>query len=696
MEADSQQNEATSLASILVRISRECDVPLEHLRAEQLVAEVRAAWPGEESQRWSKWLREACESLALRCRITSLDADHAIELAQDGAVLVGAYRPQSGLTLLVGTNGTARQAVGEIDDLRPVSAEELEPTVDADNGSNTPWLVVEHPELHDANSARNLHDFPIRRLLQIVKPEWPDIWQILVFAFVAGVLSLATPIAVESLVNTVAFGQLLQPVFILALLLFGFLAFAGVMHALQTYVAEIIQRRLFTRVAADLAYRLPRVDRRHWTHEYGPELVNRFLDVVTLQKVVAKLLLDGVSIVLATLVGMTVLAFYHPWLLGFDVLLLLLIVAGLYILGRGGISSGIDESKVKYQLTAWLQDIVRCESGFKLHGGTEFAIDRANVITAKYLATRQQHFGILFRQIIYIVGLQAIAGTVLLGGGGWLVIRGQLSLGQLVAAELIVTTILASLAKLGKHLESFYDVVAAVDKLGVLLDLKVERHDGLLDLPADSGVEVKLTGVRAPVEGSALAGGLTDTVNPGERVALFGPADTGKSALLRMLFGLDAPAAGHVEVSGVDPLDLRPDVLRSHVTLVGEVELFEGTIAENIHLRRPGVGAAEARTALAAVGFLEEVLRLPDSLDTRITPSGHPLSRTQQELLMLARGIAGSPDLLLIDGVLDRIADTDAAVVMKALTSSDHTWTVLIATTRSDIAEQAERAIQLG
>ena len=182
-------------------------------------------------------------------------------------------------------------------------------------------------------------------------------------------------------------------------------------------------------------------------------------------------------------------------------LLVLLIVAGLYVLGRGAVSSGIDESKMKYKLTAWLEDLMRCQRAFKTGGGAEFAVDRANLLTANYLSSRRSHFSILFRQITFVLALQAIAGTVLLGGGGWLVIRGQLSLGQLVAAELIVTTILTSLAKLGKHLEGFYDVVASVDKLGALIDLDVERHDGLLrvadaDRDEPDGLNVKLDNVR--------------------------------------------------------------------------------------------------------------------------------------------------------------------------------------------------------
>ncbi len=467
------------------------------------------------------------------------------------------------------------------------------------------------------------------------------------------------------------------------------------MLALQTYVAEVIQRRLFARVAADLAHRLPRVSRANWDGAYGPELVNRFLEVATLQKVVATLLLDGVSIVLTTLVGMTVLAFYHPWLLGFNVWLLLLIVGGVYVLGRGAVSTGIDESRIKYRLTSWLEDITRCEGGFKLDGGPAFALDRANLIVANYLSARRLHFGILFRQILFILGLQAVAGTVLLGVGGWLVIQGQLSLGQLVAAELIVTTILASLAKLGKHLEGFYDLVAAVDKLGILFDLGVERHDGLLDLPATTGLDVRFTDLRCNVESSLLRQGLTATIDAGERVALFGPAASGKTTLLRIVNGLDVPDTGHVEVGGCDPQDLRPDVLRSHVALVAGVEIFEGTIAENVHLRRPGVGTTEVRAALEDAGLLDAVLRLPDSLDTKLNATGSPLSETQQSLLMLARGIAGDPELLLLDGVLDRLPDDKLENVLDVLTDSQRRWTLIVATGRRAIARLIGTTIDL-
>jgi ABC-type bacteriocin/lantibiotic exporter with double-glycine peptidase domain len=99
------------------------------------------------------------------------------------------------------------------------------------------------------------------------------------------------------------------------------------------------------------------------------------------------------------------------------------------------------------------------DTGFERYeGSAQFALERADHLIFDYLTARASHFRILMRQIVFALGMQAVASTVLLGLGGWLVISAQLTLGQLVAAELIVAVIVGSFAKLGKHMESFYDV----------------------------------------------------------------------------------------------------------------------------------------------------------------------------------------------------------------------------------------------
>ncbi|MFM7845411.1 MAG: ABC transporter transmembrane domain-containing protein, partial [Planctomycetota bacterium] len=322
------------------------------------------------------------------------------------------------------------------------------------------------------------HPSPLRRLGRTLRPELGDIGVVALFSAVVGLLTLATPVAVESLVNTVAFGRLIQPIFILSLLLLTFLAFAASLRVLQAYVAEIIQRRIFVRVVDDLARRLPSFQAGAGEDHLTPELVNRFFDVMTLQKSSATLVLDGITVLLQTTIGMIVLAFYHPYLLGFDVFLLLAAAVLILALGRGAVRTAIDESKAKYAVGAWLEELSTCNVTFKGAGGPALALAITDQLTTDYLQARRQHFRVLMRQIIFAVGLQAVGSSLLLGIGGWLVLDGQLTLGQLVAAELIVAVILGSFAKFGKQMESFYDLLAAVDKVGHLLDLPTERTHG--------------------------------------------------------------------------------------------------------------------------------------------------------------------------------------------------------------------------
>jgi ABC-type bacteriocin/lantibiotic exporter with double-glycine peptidase domain len=534
---------------------------------------------------------------------------------------------------------------------------------------------------------------PLARLWALLHPEGSDIFVLFVFSLVVGLLTLAVPIASQSLIDTVAFGRFLQPVVVLSLMLLAFLSFSGAIQGLESYVAEIIQCRLYARVAGDLAYCLPRVRAESQDGKHMPELVNRFFDIVTVQKVTAKLLLDGLTLVLNTVIGMVVLALYHPWLLGFDVVLLALLAFVVFILGRGAVATSLKESKYKYVTAAWLQDLARCPVTFKYDGGAEFALERADQIVSEYLSARRKHFRVLMRQVLFTLSIQAVATSVLLGIGGWLVMTGQLTLGQLIAAELIVTVIVGSFAKLGGYMEMFYDVLASVDKLGVLFDLPMEEQEGVGHQfpPRPSSLIVHELDFSFS-EGACVLESLNLEIRSGERVAIAGE---GKSVLLELIYGLRSPTHGHLSLDGIDPRDLRPDFLRRRVALVRGIEVFHGSIAENVHLARRDVMFSEVRDALEQVGLLDGVLRLKEGIETELNSVGAPLTESQLRRLMLARAIVGRPGLLLVDGVLDSFPDEEAEQLMRILCDPRQPWTLLIVTCRKSLQEQCTRVAEL-
>lgn len=539
------------------------------------------------------------------------------------------------------------------------------------------------------------HDIkPFRRLVDFLRPESADIGTLVVFAVVVGMLSLATPITVEALVNTVAFGRYLQPLVVLGIMLFTFLGFASLLKGLQTYIAEVIQRRIFVRVVAELAHKLPRVQRSAFDGHHGPELLNRFFEVITVQKSAASLVLDGIAIVITALIGMIVLAFYHPYLLGFDLVLMAAVAFAVFILGRGAIETAIDESYKKYAVASWLEQLALFPVAFKLQGGQNKAIAEADRLACEYVTARKRHFRILMGQVAFTLALQAIAGTALLGIGGFLVINGQLTLGQLVASELIVAVIVGAFAKLGKHMESYYDLLAACDKLGHLFDLPTERAEGIAPPRSEHGATVKIHDLGLEFDdGHYVLQNFSLAVEPGERIGLSGPPGSGKSCLLEVLYGLREPSSGYVEYENLDLRSINPSALREQVALVHVVEAFEGTVAENIHMQRSSVSHVDIRRALEALGLWDEVMRLPQGLETRLAPGGAPLSDSQLTRLMLARAIAGSPRLLLIDSVLDQLADVQLPRVMHAVAGELGERTVILVTGREALLDRCDRTI---
>jgi ATP-binding cassette subfamily B protein len=520
---------------------------------------------------------------------------------------------------------------------------------------------------------------PAQRFWQLVSLDSKDILAILAYTTVAGLFSLAVPITAQALVNNIAQGQSLQQLVVLTALVLFFLSLSGILRLFQLVLIERLQQRIFVRVALNIGERLPRVQLKALTDDYAPELVNRFFDVINIQKAFAKLALDGLDAVLKVLVGLLLLAFYSPYLLGFD---LVVVLAGLFIifvLGINGLQTSIFESKKKYKVAAWLEELARCHISFKMSGTLDFLGERTDALSVAYIKARRAHFAVLFRQAVGNYFFYAIASAGILAFGGWLVINRELTIGQLVASEIVVVSVLAGMDKVISQLEHVYDLLTALDKVGQVEDLPVERVGGAEVPVSDEGATVVCRNVRFSYHpGVEILSGLDLTIKSGEWVSVLGSSGAGKSTLMALICGLLEPSHGTVEVNGVDVRDADLDALRLIVGMVGDQEdIFEGTVEENIRVGADWLTQEDIRWALDMVQLTDELAALPQGLRTPLVSGGHNLSRGQVQRLLLARTIVRRPRLLILDEAFTGVDERTKLKILDAIYDPAHRWTII-------------------
>jgi ABC-type bacteriocin/lantibiotic exporter with double-glycine peptidase domain len=541
---------------------------------------------------------------------------------------------------------------------------------EASHGSTSPSSI---------HSADEHHATPYQRLRRLLVLDRQDLMVLCAYTVLIGILSLAVPLAAQALVNTIAAGVMVQPLIVLTLVVLGALFFAGILRLLKLSLLENLQQRIFARVSLQLADQIPRIQHDVMTSEYAPHLVNRFFDVITIQKTVAKILLEGPSAALKVIIGLILMAFYSPYLLAFDIFLLLFMVFVVGVLGMGGLRSSIEESRSKYRVADWLEELARCQRGFKMNSVPGFPIEQVDVLVLDYVKARRKHFRVIFRQAFGSYFFQALASAGVLAIGGWLVINRQLTLGQLVAAEIIVVGVLEGLEKLIRLMESGYDLLTSLDKVGHVTDLPTESRHGR-ELPFEAeGATVNCRKVRFSYDNqSEILAGLDLNLAAGEHVSLVGESGVGKSTLAALFCGLHAPSQGLVQINGMDVRDVNVDSLRRQVGLVSDTnEIFAGTIEENILMGRDYILHADLQWALEFANLTKELAKFPKGLQTRLVSEGRNLSRGQMQRLLIARAVVARPSLLILDEGFTGIDENDKIRILDEFYKPAYHWTIV-------------------
>ncbi len=296
------------------------------------------------------------------------------------------------------------------------------------------------------------------------------------YALVAGLVSLTLPLGTQAVFNLVSTGAVFASTYILIGVVVGGVLLGGVLLLGQMVLVEAIEQRLFAKAAIEFAYRLPRIRAEALAGENPPELVNRFFDILTVQKGLTKLLINLVFAAFQILFGVLVLAFYHPVFIALGLFTILSIV-GIYALNyRRALSTSIEESAYKYAVVDWLEQVAADLPAYRDDAARrEYALARTDELTAGYLRARNGHFRVLKAYFNYGIALRLLLTGGLLIAGTLFVVSRQMSLGQFVAAEVLIVQISSAIEKLVSGVSTVFDMLTGAEKLAAVTDLPLEE-----------------------------------------------------------------------------------------------------------------------------------------------------------------------------------------------------------------------------
>jgi ABC-type bacteriocin/lantibiotic exporter with double-glycine peptidase domain len=522
---------------------------------------------------------------------------------------------------------------------------------------------------------------PLKRFYNLLELDKKDIVQIFFYAIFAGLVSLSLPLGIQAIINFIQAGRISASWIVLIVLVVIGVALVGILSLMQLRITENLQQKIFVRSSFEFATRLPKIKFYALYNTYPPELANRFFDTISIQKGTSKLLIDFSAALLQITFGLILLSLYHPFFIIFGIMLFFLLYFIFKFSYNSGLESSMKESKFKYKVAGWLQEIARNNFSFKSNNNLDFALQKNDLLVSDYLSYREKHFNIIKKQFIQLIVFKIIITASLLSIGGYLVLNQKMNIGQFVAAEIIILLVINSVEKIIVGLETFYDVLTSVEKIGQITDLELEEEPFSDEVFCYNKVILETENLKYqfPYSKDKILKSISLKINQGEKIFIEGENGSGKSTLIRILAGLMSPTSGSYFINDdtFRKIDLKQ--FRSQIgTIIKDESPFEGTILENLTLGDKSISQEAIRWAIEAVQLSGFIKTLADGIDTKIFPEGRQLSSSNRAKILLARSIIHKPKVLFYEDPTESM-DIEVANQIIDFITSESSWTVIVA-----------------
>lgn len=533
-------------------------------------------------------------------------------------------------------------------------------------------------------------------LLRITRPEKKEIISIYSYAIFSGLIQLSLPLGVQAIISYVLGGSMVTSVFLLITLVVTGVLFTGLMQIGQMKIIEKLQQRIFVRYSFQFAERLPAFDLEKADKQYLPELTNRFFDIITLQKALSKILLDVPAATIQIVFGLILLSVYHPTFIIFGVILLGILWLILWLTAARGLQTSLKESSNKYEVAGWLEEMARVIRSFKYSQGTHFNLRATDIRVGNYLVARTSHFKVLLVQFGALLGFKVVVTALMLFVGALLLVKQQLNIGQFIAAEIVILTVITSVEKLIKRLDSVYDALTSVEKLDQVVEGPLEQGG---DFPLEGTGPLKLSMEHvtfAYANGQPVVHNCSFVVNPGEKAVLSGANGSGKSTVLRLFTGSYSGFTGSILVNDMPIGNYQLQSLRSCTGIMAaQMDIFKGTLWENITLGRNGISTEEVLELAREIGLHDFIASRKEGLETLLEPAGSHIPAGVSRKILLLRALVNHPRLLLLEEPWQGFDPEEKQRIQQLLLTRFNQTTVLVVTNDADFIRQCNRNILL-
>jgi len=539
---------------------------------------------------------------------------------------------------------------------------------------------------------------PLQRFRKLLAVERNDISQVYIYAFFNGIVNLTLPLGIQAIVSLIQGGEVTTAWYVLVFFVISGVALSGILQLLQLRIVENLAQKIFSNASFEFAFRIPKIRYESLRDYYGPDLANRFFDTITIQKGLPKILIDFSLATFQIIVGLFVLSLYHPFFIIFSLLLVIIVYIIIAATGPKGLSTSLEESSLKYKIAFWIEEIARSKLSFKLASDNKLGLNKTDIHVDKYLNARERHFQVIVSQSVYLIIFKVLVAAGLLVTGSFLVFNEQMNIGQFVAAEIIIILIIASVEKLIKTIESIYDVLTALEKIGFVFDKPMDAYDGVKLKDQNEAFSLSAENLSYRYADAALPSlnNIEFKLEKGESAIICGPPSSGKSTLLKLLSGVLEPSDGIIKYNGFPLRSLDFDIVKQDIGFcISHTEIFHGTILENISMERPNATPEHINQAIEITGLSAYLSKMPLGFKTVIDPEGKKVPRNVQNRILLARALASNPRLLILEDPLDHVNLKEKREIIRKLADKKYRWNIVVSSVDDVWKESIDNVIQI-